>query len=391
MAIRVLHIFGGGVRSGIETHILTLAKGLKGSGVEFVLAPLNKGSFSEEVQSYVSEIIESDKKYRGDLGFIGRLAKRISAADVDIVHTHSFDGSFYGNRAALQAGEKVIVNTVHTFETVAMVDVYKSRIIRRLVCRQNLRLLKSASLLIAVCRPLEEKLIHEGIDSDKIRVVPNGLDLPDFLKSSPNQDSARRELGLKDGELAVGILGRVARVKNIDVFLKAGKKVLDKGVRVKFIIIGDGPLRGRMEALASKLGIQDSVRFVGWQAETGTILSALDLFVLCSQTETTSYALLEAMAMAKPTVATAVGGNTEVVEDGVTGLLVPPGDVDATSEAIFNLISDRDRSKQFGAAGKERVEREFSAGAMVDRTLEVYRELAGDGAPVSGRKAVSAY
>ncbi len=380
MAIRVLHIFGGGVRSGIETHILTLAKGLKGSGVEFSLAPLNKGSFSKEAQSSVSEIIESDKRYRGDLGFIGRLAKRIQAADVDIVHTHSFDGAFYGTRAALQAGKKTIVNTVHTFETVAMVDMYKSKIIRKLVCRQNLRLLKSASLLIAVCEPLEEKLVREGLDRSKIRVVPNGLDLQSFLQSAPDQDSARRELGLKDGELAVGTLGRVARVKNIDIFLKAAKKALDRGPQVKFIVIGDGPLRGKMEALASELEIEDKVLFTGWQADTGKILAALDLFVLCSQTETTSYALLEAMAMAKPTVATAVGGNTAVVEDGKTGLLVPPGDVDATANAIFDLISDSDRSRQFGAAGKERVEREFSARAMVERTLKVYRELADDGA-----------
>jgi glycosyltransferase involved in cell wall biosynthesis len=390
MAIRVLHIFGGGVRSGIETHILTLAKGLVGTGVEFVLAPLNKGSFSEEVQSYVSEILESDKKYRGDLGFIRRLAKRIRAADVDIVNTHSFDGNFYGARAALQAGKKTIVNTVHTFESVAMVDIYKSRIIRRLVCRQNLRLLKSASRLIAVCKPLEENLVREGIDREKIRVVPNGLDLPQFLRSAPDKDSARRELGLKDGERAVGILGRVARVKNIDIFLKAAKNVLDRDPKVQFIIIGDGPLRGKMEALASKLGIQGNVRFAGWRAETEKILAALDLFVLCSQTETTSYALLEAMAMAKPTVATAVGGNTEVVKDGKTGLLVPPGDVDATANAMFDLISDKERSRQFGSAGKERVEREFSAAAMVTRTLEVYRELSGNGSATSTRSAASA-
>jgi glycosyltransferase involved in cell wall biosynthesis len=391
MAIRVLQVFGGGVRSGIETHILALAKGLKGSDVELVLAPLNKGSFGEEVwRPYAHEIIESDKKYRGDLGFVRRLANRIKTARIDIVHTHSFDGNFYGSRAARQAGIKNIVNTVHTFEADAMIDIYKSRIIRKLIARQNRSLLRSASHLIAVCKPIKEKLVREGFDTSKITVVRNGLDLESFPTSMPDIEQTKRDFGLSEDAPIVGAIGRIARVKNFDVFIRAARIVLDRGVKAQFIIVGDGPLRTQMEDLASELRLKEDVFFVGWQSEIRKLISAMDLFALCSKTEGTSYTLLEAMALERPTVATAVGGNVDLVKDGETGLLIPPGDADATADAIFNLISDRDRSEQFGEAGRERVKQHFSARAMVDRTLEVYRELADDGAAASNREAASA-
>ena len=380
MPIRVLHVFGGGVRSGIDTHILTLAKGLKGADVELVLAPLNNGPICTEARLYVSEIIESDKKFRGDLGFVRRLANRIKKANADIVHTHSYDGNFYGARAARLAGTKYIVNTVHTFEADAMIDIYKSRIIRKIVARQNRALMRSASHLIAVCGSLEERLVQEGFDKKKIAVISNGLDPGNFLLSSPDKVSARRALGLKDGEFVVGSMGRIARVKNFDVLLKAARKVIDRGSQAKFIIIGDGPLRGKMESLALELGLEKNVIFVGWQADTSKILSAIDLFVLCSKTETTSYALLEAMALAKPTIATTVGGNTDLVKAGETGLLIPPGDVEATADAVTDLIMDKEKCERFGAAGRQRVDREFSAGTMANRTLEVYRRLVGKSA-----------
>lgn len=389
MAIRVLQVFGGGVRSGIESHILSLAKGLKGKGVELVLAPLNKGSFGEEVRPYVPEMIESDKKYRGDLGFVRRLANRIKKADIDIVHTHSFDGNFYGSRAARHAGIKNIVNTVHTFEADAMIDIYRSRIIRRLIARQNRALLRSASHLIAVCKPIRDRLVREGFDKSGITVVRNGLDLEDFPQSMPGSERTKREFGLPGGAPVIGTIGRIAPVKNFDVFLRAARIVLDRGVRARFVIVGDGPLKTKMQELASDLGLEDDVSFLGRRSEIKKLLLAMDLFVLCSKTEGTSYTLLEAMALERPTVATRVGGNVDLVKDGETGVLIPPGDAEAAADAIIGLLSDKDKAKRFGAAGRKRIEVEFNAGVMADRTLEVYRKLTGDEAAVSAREAAS--
>lgn len=379
MSIRVLHVFGGGVRSGIETHILTLAKGLKGADVELLLAPLNHGIFCDEARPYVSEIILSDKKFRGDLGFVKRLSRRIAKAGVDIVHTHSFDGNFYGSRAARSAGRIQVVNTVHTFEIDAMIDMYKSRLIRSVVCRQNLRLLRAASRLIAVCAPIKENLVDRGIDEAKIKVVPNGLDPADYPIPSSASESARKELGLPDDRPVVGTIGRISRVKNMDVFLRAARRVLDRGIRAKFVIIGDGPLRGQIEGLASELKLDDDVIFTGFQADAHRFLPLMDLFVLCSQTEGLSYTLLEAMAMVRPIVATAVGGNTDIVSDGETGLLVPAGDVESTAGSIIRLLTDGHEAERFGLAGREALETRFHAKTMAEKTLDVYKELARNG------------
>jgi len=379
MSIRVLHVFGGGVRSGIETHLLTLAKGLKGAGVELLLAPLNHGIFCDEARPYVSEIIPSDKRFRGDMGFVKRLSRRIAEANVDIVHTHSYDGNFYGLRAARAAGQMDVVNTVHTFEIDAMIDIYKSRLIRATVSRQNRRLLKAASRVIAVCTALKENLVDRGIEEDRIRVIPNGLDPADYSFTASARESIRRELSLSNDMPVVGTTGRISRVKNTDVFIRAARKARDRGVRAKYVIIGDGPLRAQIEGLVSELHMEEDVIFTGFQADVCRFLPSVDLFVLCSQTETASYSLLEAMAMARPIVATAVGGNTEIVSDGETGLLVPVGDVESTADSIIRLLTDKKQAKRLGLAGREALETSFHAKAMVEKTLDVYKELARNG------------
>jgi len=138
-------------------------------------------------------------------------------------------------------------------------------------------------------------------------------------------------------------------------------------------------LRAQIEGLVSELHMEEDVIFTGFQADVCRFLPSVDLFVLCSQTETASYSLLEAMAMARPIVATAVGGNTEIVSDGETGLLVPVGDVESTADSIIRLLTDKKQAKRLGLAGREALETSFHAKAMVEKTLDVYKELARNG------------
>jgi len=382
MSIRVVHVFGGGVRSGIETQILTLAKGLKGSDVELVLAPLNNGSFNGEAAAHVSEIIPSDKKFRGDLGFVRRLAKRVAEAHVDIVHTHSYNGDFYGSRAARLAGIANVINTVHTFEMEALVDTHRSRLVRQVICYQNRSRRKSASILIAVCERLKEKLAGEGFDRNRIRVIPNGLDLQDYPFPFKESEPLRRKLGLTDDRPVIGSSGRISGVKRFDIFIRAARKVLDRGIPARFLIVGDGPLRGQMESLAAKLNLDEDILFAGWQEpeDLCRFVSVMDLFVLCSRTESMSYTLLEAMAMARPIVVTDVGGNREMVRDGESGLLVPLGDVETTAQSMIRLLENKKEATEFGLAGRKLLEARFQASTMSERTLEIYKELALNGA-----------
>ena len=148
------------------------------------------------------------------------------------------------------------------------------------------------------------------------------------------------------------------------------------------LIAGYGPLRERLEACAAELGVSSSVRFLGYRKDVQRILSALDVFVLPSLWEGMSNAILEAMAAGKPVVATAVDGNLDQVIDGETGLLVPPADAGVLANALIDLIGDRQKARDMGERGRERVERDFPIRAMTAAYLDLYEKLLNEKAGI---------
>jgi glycosyltransferase involved in cell wall biosynthesis len=168
----------------------------------------------------------------------------------------------------------------------------------------------------------------------------------------------------------VGAFGRLAPVKNYPLFLEAARLVLEQEP-VSFVIAGDGPQRSQLESLAGRLGIADRVRFVGWLGNPYPLLSIVDLVVLTSSAEGFGLALLEAMALERPVVATAVGAVPEIVRDGVTGLLVPSREPAALASAIVRLLRDPSLRRALGRQGRE-LARQFSPTTMCDRVEEVY-------------------
>ena len=209
-----------------------------------------------------------------------------------------------------------------------------------------------------------------GIPREKTVVIPNGADVEHFDQLPPRHD-ARKMLDLPLADSLMGTVTRLNRVKRADVLLRALAS-LQQGHGV---VVGDGPERARLEAIAGQLELAERVQFVGHQRDVRPWLAALDVFVLSSDWEGMSNALLEAMAAGLPVVATRVGGNPEVVVDGVTGLLVPPSDPDALAEAIVRLLRDPALRRRMGRAGRRRVEEHFNIEETVRRTEEVYTTL----------------
>ena len=206
-------------------------------------------------------------------------------------------------------------------------------------------------------------LLQNGVDTDHFRLAP-----PD--------PGARAALGLDPQRPVVGTIGRLEDRKGHDQLLRAAGTMLagGNGRRPQIVIVGDGPLREQLQAQAQSLGVADSVRFVGIVADVRPSLAAMDVFVLPSHAEGMSNALMEAMAAARPVVATAVGGNTEVVVDGKTGVLIPPADPAAIADAIAALLRDPDRAAGLGAAAREFVTRRFGARARVAELEQLYEE-----------------
>ncbi len=216
----------------------------------------------------------------------------------------------------------------------------------------------------------------------QLRVVHNGVDTDGFRESASAAD------GPGTGPLPplVVWVGRPAVVKRPELAVQAAALVLRGGTEMRLQLVGPGPLNGRLAAIAAELGLGDRLRCLPPMDDIGALLAAARVVLLTSDEEGLPNVLLEAHAMGKPVVATRVGGVAEVVEEGVTGFLVPPGDGAALADRLTTLLRDADLAAKMGRAGRERVLRLFPMTAMVSQTLQVYDELAAaraDGSPVT--------
>ena len=206
-------------------------------------------------------------------------------------------------------------------------------------------------------------------------LLQNGIDAERFTVAAPGA-ATRAAAGLDRARPVVGTVGRLEDRKGHDQFLDAMRTLVatGNGTSPQGLIVGDGPLRVALEGHAATIGPAGRIRFTGTVADVRPLLAAMDVFVLPSWAEGMSNALLEAMAAGRPVVATAVGGNTEVVSDGRTGVLVPPGDPGAIARAVGDLLRDPDRAMRLGAAARDDVMRRFGARARVAELERLYEE-----------------
>lgn len=174
----------------------------------------------------------------------------------------------------------------------------------------------------------------------------------------------------------VGTVGWLTQQKDPATFLRAAARVAAARPDVRFAWCGSGELEGEARALAASLGIADRVQFLGYRPDARAVLAAYDVFVLASRFEGVAYSPLDAMALERPVVATAVTGTRDTVVDGVHGYLVPPGDATALADRILTLVASPDLREAMGRAGRQLVERRFRAEQMVAKTAALYRELA---------------
>lgn len=234
-----------------------------------------------------------------------------------------------------------------------------------------------------------EMLRPSGGAGRRTDVIPSGVDTDRF---APGRDraAAKTRLGLSPATVVVGTVGRLESRKGTDTLLAAIAAVRAERPDVALVVVGEGPLRAELATRAEQLGLASAVQFLGDRADVDEVLAALDVFVLPSRTEGMSNALLEAMAMALPVVATAVGGTPEVIADGRSGLLVP-ADVPATmAAAIGRVLADHTRGRALGEAARAVVEERYGARSMVRRLEGIYAEVAGDEATLAGDRATLA-
>jgi glycosyltransferase involved in cell wall biosynthesis len=313
-----------------------------------------------------------------DVSYSHRLTRELAALikneKPDIVHTH---GSLSGRMAA-RMRKVPVVYTKH-----GQVRVPNQRGILpppagpfgRFLNRIATRVL--ADGVIAVSEEVRKELVESGVNPSMITAIPNGIDLSLYRQKSKR--SSKRQAEDRDGadrrSFLIGTLARLSREKGIDTLIEAAKIVVTSYPSARFVIGGTGPLRAELDKKVRDLRLEPYVRMPGFVDDVPGFLSALDLYVLPSDSEGIGLAVIEAMAAGLPVVATRVGGVPEAVIDGVTGILVPPRQPKGLAQAIVRLLVDPDLAKTMGASGRERAEEVFDAKIAAERTLDVYRDV----------------
>ena len=230
-----------------------------------------------------------------------------------------------------------------------------------------------SSRLIALGPIQRDDLLARGIGrSDRFEIVPLGLDLESYR--AIDQDEARQGLGLPSDAVIVVMIGRLVPIKRIDRLIRAFARLHERRPDTLLYVVGDGSERPAAEIQAAKAGLADAVTFCGWRSDTASWYAAADFVALSSDNEGTPLTLIEAAAAGRAAAATDVGGVADVVADGVTGLLAPPGDEAALTEAMFRLADDPDLRTRLGAAAPAAAER-FGVERLVDDLERIYRAL----------------
>jgi glycosyltransferase involved in cell wall biosynthesis len=229
-----------------------------------------------------------------------------------------------------------------------------------------------------VAQAVKEHLVAQGMRAERIDVVYNGID-PERYWQTMTRAEARRRMDLDEDAVVFALVAHLTAKKGHAVFLDAAARIADRAAHHVYLFVGDGPERAHLEQQAQRLALADKVLFTGFTPDVLPLYAASDVVVLPSiAMEGLGRVLMEGGLLGLPAIGSDMGGITEVIDVGVTGLVVPPGDVRALAEAMLKLADDPDLRARMGAAGRERISRLFTIPAMVEGTLATYRRVLTD-------------
>jgi len=366
---------------GLTYHLTCLSRGLKRRGLNVIVLSSDK----EQVKGLAEELKqEGIKHYKSDyideksLYSLYRNAKEIStiinSENINIIHVNGFFQLFKSYLASKLASIKKKPAIVLTVNAIRPNSKYKKS--TYIICT---RLMRLADFVIAVSQAQRDKLINCGLSPRKVSVIYNAIDFNKFDKEI-SQKNHMTTLNLIDFKTNTGaIVAYIATLnpwKGHKYYLNAASIVLRRFPETKFLVVGDGILRNELENLALQLGITKNVFFTGWVSrnkDIPQILANLDIGVVSSLSETFCHSLVELMAAGKPVVTTPIGVAPEIIEDGVTGFIVPLKDSNALANAIIKLLENPEKAKQMGAKGAKLVREKFNLDKIVSQLEDVYR------------------
>ena len=362
--MKVLQVISSGGLYGAEAVLLTLSTTLNQTSHKSTLAIFNNLSNPNlEVHEKAlllgmeSNLIPCSGQV--DYKVISELRKLVQITGADVVHAHGYKADIYVY-LALRGSSTPIVSTCHNWIKHSwLVSAYGA--VDRLA-------LRNYSAVVAVSEDVKRILLESRVDLNKIYLIRNGIDVESFLNVTPSLREDR-------DTTMIGWVGRLSHEKGPDIFIRAAAQVLRECPDLVFILVGDGPLKADLEALANEIGISANVRFMGRREDMAAVYASIDLLVCSSRQEGLPMAILEGMASGVPWIATAVGDVPTLIKDGHNGLLVPIGDIEGLASGVLRLATNPDIRKQFGLAARQTVKDDFSTQRMTREYIALYEKL----------------
>src|SRR2546421_6961435 len=378
--MRILQVSSARAFGGGERHLAALARGLAERGHEVFAALTHDSPLRDELGALPPHNVRTlSLRNALDIGSAVKLARVALEEKVDVIHAHVARDYTLAALAARRATPARLVITRHVLFPLS---------------RLHRRALSNVSRVIAVSDAVARSLRTQNLfDPEKIRVVTNGIDFgrfadarAEFERSEKSVEESGRDSLEGDRArrpLRVGIVGELSEVKGQEDFVRAAAVVAERfGDAVEFVIAGEdatrvGEYRARVERLVSELGLAGRVGLLGRCDDAARLLASLDVLVSASRTEAFGMVMAEALACGVPVVATATEGAREIVEDGLTGSIVPIGDVGAMAAAVVSLLENEGRRLAFGARASGSARERFSLERMIEETERVYAEALG--------------
>jgi len=368
LAVTFINNFPGPSLGGGEVQLLALLRGLSAAGVRASVACAAGSALERDARAIGGvEVIPAGFALRSLPSLVSKTAVRLQRGQI-------IQGTGYlTNLIARLVGSLArvpVVNTVHVVPGAARLDGEAPAVsaLRMALDRLTRR---SVTRFVAVSQAVSAGLIGEEVGASRITVIPNGIDLAQ-LRRDADSDLA---ITLRPASARVGFVGRLERIKGAEYFVRAAALLIADRPDVHFVVAGQGSGDGNLRELAAQLGIAARIEFLGYVGSVPPLLAALDVVVVPSLSEASGLTAIEALALGVPVVASRVGGLPEVVVDGVTGLLVAPGDEAALARAVARLLDDPALARSLAEAGAQRVEERFALERMLDGYLRLYREL----------------
>ena len=365
--MKILHINTERTWRGGEQQTLNLLKGLKKRDIASHL--ICQPGCPMEQRAKKAEITVLPVAMRGEVDLLAsyRLRAHIKRFKYDIIHSHTSHAHTLAFFASLGTRTRLLVSRRVDFSIFRHSFLHLSGIKYRFM----------TDYYIAISHRIKDVLVRDGIPGQRIFVVHSGIDPERFTAVS--MEHLIPEFNLKSNEPVVVNVAHLAGHKGQQYLVRAIPLVLTKIPAARFFVVGEGELMNELQALAASLGLNKRLIFTGFREDVGAFYHVADLFVMSSAQEGLGTAVIDALALGKPVVATNSGGIPEVILDGETGRLVAPGDPAALAEGIVELLTNPERAKRMARRGQEMVRQKFSVEAMVDKNVEVYHQILAAG------------